>query len=210
MKKAKQNNNFLHATRGFSLVELVVSIGIFTIITSLIMVSQNRFGGRILTTNLAYDVALGIRQAQVYGISVKKASQVCGSSRSQFDCAYGVHFDSGSKRFILFVDLGLNGDKKYQGASGDDGTRCLPNTECISFFKIQQGNSISGLCVGNACTTVDSLDIVFQRPDPEPQAITGFISGVSINSLNAEITVASPQGFTKKVNVLASGQISIR
>ena len=61
-------------SRGFSLAELIVSIAIFLFISSVVMVSQHNFGGKILITNLAYDVALGIRQAQVYGSSSRKAA----------------------------------------------------------------------------------------------------------------------------------------
>ncbi|MBI2475889.1 MAG: GxxExxY protein [Candidatus Taylorbacteria bacterium] len=190
------DSHFSHRSKGFTLVELAVSIAIFLVIMSVITVSQHRFGGNILITNLAYDVALGIRQAQVYGISVKHSS-------AGFDKSYGVHFGPPGY-FILFVD---NNDNKHYEAGGDDGSECLSDTECVSFFKIEKGNSIAGLCAGNPCDSVASLDIVFHRPDPEP-VITA--NGQAVTYLSALVTVSSPQGVTKGVKVLGSGQISIK
>ncbi len=197
--------SMFHASsrRGFTLVELVVSIAIFLIITSVVMVSQHRFGGNILITNLAYDVALGIRQAQVYGISVKQSS-------TGFNQSYGIHFESQSpgvpaNYYILFADLDGSGSYKTGSDTGDG---CKSATECVSFFRVEKGNSISGLCVGsNPCSAVDTLDIVFHRPDPEP-VITA--NGQATLYPSAVITVSSPQGVTKTVSVLASGQISIK
>ena len=61
-------------TTGFSLVELIVVMGIFTIMTSIVIFNYGRFSSNLIVTNLAYESALAVRQAQVYGISVKNTS----------------------------------------------------------------------------------------------------------------------------------------
>ena len=60
-----------NVVRGFTLIEMMVSVGIFALITTLIMVSGRSFGGSVLLTNLAYDVALSVRRAQTFGINVR-------------------------------------------------------------------------------------------------------------------------------------------
>lgn len=188
-------------SRGFTLVELMVSIAIFVVITGIIMVDQRRFGGNILITNLAYDVALGIRQAQVYGISVKSVNQ-------QFNSSYGVHFGPPGY-FILFADTNHSGS---YDTSSDDGTGCIALTECVTFFKVEQGNAISKFCADNSCSdtgAIDRLDILFTRPNPEP-AVKAYKGGLAIPASSASITVSSPQGVTKTVSVSPSGQISIK
>ena len=179
-------------------------MAIFLIITSVVMVSQSRFGGSILITNLAYDVALGIRQAQVYGTSMKQ------NSANTFK-GYGVYFAS-TDRFVLFVDLDDNG---LYNTNSHDSEGCNPGiTECVSVFKIEKGNAITQLCatVGlvNECS-INRLEILFHRPDPEP-TIAGFVGGTPVFYQAASITVTSPapQSVSKTVNVLASGQISVQ
>lgn len=207
--RAKTENQ----SSGFSILELVISIGIFLIVTSIVLVSQHRFGGNILITNLAYDVALSVRQAQVYGISVKE------SLPEDFQKRYGIHFGP-SSYYVIFVDL--NEDGRYDTlANGSNG--CVKNPpqghspECVSFFKIERGNFISRFCGDpDNCTDsgdqskIDSLDIVFKRPNPEPDIAT-FRGGVIVtNPGNASITVSSPQGLQKTINVFGSGQVSVR
>lgn len=213
----KSNRNttrifFKSSHRAFSLIELLVSIAIFTVITSIVFLSQSNFGGSILITNLGYDVALSIRQAQVYGISVKQTSQPCtgATGTDTFQCSYGIHFEN-QYYYILFADI--NGDNSYN-AGGDNGSRCNPGTECVSFFKIEKGNGISMFCANTDCAgagangNIDALDILFRRPNPEP-LIRGYKGGtVRGNPTSATITVSSPQGITKRIVVSAVGQIS--
>lgn len=201
----------LKAPSGFTLIELVVSMAIFVTITSLILVSQRHFGGNILITNLAYDVALSVRQAQVYGISVRKAQGAAADL--QFNRSYGIHFGS-TGYYTLFVDV--NGDNQYDtGAETIAGCRAgYANPECVSFFKIEQGNSISKFCADTDCfgagpNNITTLDILFHRPDPEP-IVRALKSGVLTKYTNASVTVSSPQSVTKSVTVSASGQISIK
>lgn len=200
-------------SRGFSVLELVISISIFLIVTSIILVSQHRFGGNILITNLAYDVALSVRQAQVYGISVRE------SLPGDFQKRYGIHFGP-SAYYVLFVDI--NEDGRYD-ILANDSNGCVKNPpqghspECVSFFKIERGNFISRFCgdSGN-CTDsgdqsrIDSLDIVFHRPDPEPTIATFRAGAIVSNPQSASITVSSPQGLQKTINVFGSGQVSVR
>lgn len=198
---------------GFSVLELVISIAIFIIVTTVVLVGQHRFGGNILITNLAYDVALSVRQAQVYGISVRQ------NLPGDFQKRYGIHF-SGTDYYVLFVDL--NDDGYYDVLAGNS-SGCIVNPpqghspECVSVYKIQRGNFISRFCGGTLnCTDsgdqnrIDSMDIVFRRPDPEAKIVTFKVGAVVSNPEEASITVSSPQGLLKTINVLASGQISVQ
>lgn len=51
-------------TKGFSLLELLVVISIFTIITTIALFNQGQLNSNVLLTNLAYDVALTVREVQ--------------------------------------------------------------------------------------------------------------------------------------------------
>lgn len=150
-------------SKGFSLTELIVVVAIFIILTSVVLINQNRFSSTISIQNLAYQISLTIRQAQVYGLSVR-GSKV--GSVSTFDTAFGIQFNSATPtQFIFFADL--NKDKKYILA--DDG---LP----ISTFTLDSG-SIKDVCTTSALiihcfgstgtNKITTADIIFQRPNPE-------------------------------------------
>ncbi len=203
-------------SKGFTLIELLVSMAIFIVVTGIVVVNQGSFGGSVLITNLAYDVALSVRQAQVYGISARKvtAGVIDPSGIEQFDRSYGVHFGQQTGNFILFADISEDG--QYD-TNSDDGTNCkvgYANPECISFLKIEKGNTISGFCGDATCKSggaINSLDILFHRPNPEP-IIYGLLNGVRVDTAHnsASVTVSTPQGKTKLVCVSVSGQIYVK
>ena len=70
-KKAKIKENNLK--KGFTLVELLVTIVIFVIITGVVLVNSNKFDSSVLLHNFTYDVALTIKQAQTYGCYCESA-----------------------------------------------------------------------------------------------------------------------------------------
>src|SRR6185369_828665 len=88
--------------QGFTLVELLISIAIFTMITSVAVFNHAEFNGSVLLTNLAYEIALSVRQAQVYGTTVKQSSDI---NTVRFDSGYGVHFNTAAPTtYTLFED----------------------------------------------------------------------------------------------------------
>ncbi len=182
---------------GFSLVELIVSLTIFGLITTVILVRNAQFNNSILLTNLAYDVALSVRQSQIYGLSVKEAS--VGSSN--FDIGYGVHFSNASMTsYSLFIDN--DKDEHYDGGA-----------ELLETYTVRQGNIIKDFCViesgGNRCLStndITALNIVFIRPDPD-----AIITADSVTKYRtAKIYLESPAGTQKIVVVESTGQISIQ
>ncbi|OGG55362.1 hypothetical protein A3D62_02330 [Candidatus Kaiserbacteria bacterium RIFCSPHIGHO2_02_FULL_49_11] len=186
-------------SRGFSLIELVVTVGILTVITGALLANHASFGGSILVENLAYDVALSLRQAQVFGLSVREFNTGSG----QFDIGYGIHFDRDDlSTYRLFADI----DKGKTFNAGD-------GTEEI--FTIGRGYSIRDICatslggveVCSSTGALQNLDVVFIRPDPD--AIMRVNGDTASVYQRARIVVQSPQEKTREVSVEATGQISV-
>lgn len=192
--------------RGFSLVELIVVVAIFIVLTSVILFNQNKFSSDVAVGNLAYDIALQIRKAQVYGLLVREDM----SSGGGFNNGYGINFmtrSDGEIYFILFTDVNNNG---VFDSSID---------ETISTFNIEQGNTIADICTdsstdpercfsSNGGLNITYASIVFKRPDPD--AIIRD-SRNSTRKSQIEITVNSALGDTTKyISVLNTGQISVR
>lgn len=196
----------MKASKGFSLVELVIVIGIFTIITMIALFDQGKLNSDVLLTNLAYDVALSARQAQSYGISVKYSDN--GGAQG----GYGIYVSSSTPdRVIIFHDIIADG--VYIPA--DDGS---PEKEYV--FSNQRGNKIAVLCAQNTLSTAvcdansiaDQMNIVFKRPDPEPLLWAIFPSNTTPQTFSgpAYIVLKSADGTNcRAVVVEASGQIRV-
>lgn len=200
MKERARTQEGGEAQKGFTLVELLVSLGIFTVITTIAVVNNSQFNSSILLTNLAYEVGLSVRQAQFYGIAVKR------DSTSGFDAGYGIHFDLTDPRsYYLFEDRGTKDHIC-------DVTECAASN-LVEGFKLVKGNYISKICVdgslGLACTSAggfQKVDISFVRPNPDAYITKDSLSG---NYAKAEICIASPAGTKRRVIVESTGQISV-
>jgi prepilin-type N-terminal cleavage/methylation domain-containing protein len=189
---------------GFTLVELLVTITIFTVLTGVVLFSQSKFNSSILLTNLAYDIALTTRQAQNYGINIKEYDA------GEF-LPYGVHFDlSSTKSFILFADHGYYNNKEKVSPYDGGVTFCDLGHGCVNRYNIQGGNFISALCVtsgeGETCD-LEKLDIIFQRPDPDAKIYAGGVTDTTYSK--AVIVVTGSDGSTREVVVQANGLIQI-
>jgi len=193
--------------KGFTLVELLVTISIFVILTGVVMFSQSKFNGSVLLTNLAYDTALTLRQAQNYGINIRENT----STNIGDFLPYGVHFNlDSSKSFILFADTSYRADGTADGLysiiAGVDINICQADKGCVNRYNIKQGNYISDLCVDETNCSKDKLDIVFKRPSPE--ALIRADNGDQTYSVGI-IKLKGADGSERKVRVQANGLIEI-
>jgi prepilin-type N-terminal cleavage/methylation domain-containing protein len=171
-KKIKQNSN-----RGFTLVEMAVVAGIFGIITAVVVYKYGDFTSNLLVSNMAYEIALTTRQAQVFGVGVR-GFEIEGER--DFNYPYGVFFNLNdgssaeemqSRNFILFVDR--NDDLRCgSGALGGDADTCTcaPGDECLDQYSMQRNIRLTEIKVGvNNCfvDVVTSVAVSFKRPNPE-------------------------------------------
>ena len=171
----------------FSLIEMLVVISIFTLISIIILANHSRFNSSVLLGSLAYNIALSVRQAQVYGVSVQSAPNSTG-----FETGYGMHFTTGTS-YVLFADMNKN--KRY-----DDGD------SIVKTYSIGRGHTVTGFCGGTTCSPeITSLDVVFIRPNPDANMTDN--NGVSYPS--ATITVSSTVDLTRTVRVASTGQIYV-
>jgi len=174
--------------RGFTLVETMVALGIFVIVTAIVFVGNSRFNNTIFLTNLAYDLALTVSRAQSYGINVRPFD----GATKPFEVGYGVYFEKNSHdSFILFTDVNQN--------------NLYSNNELLERYIIRRGNYISNLFCGGS--PFDSINITFIRPNPD--AIF-YCNGISSNASSVRIEVTSPAGIKKNVTIEATGQISVQ
>jgi len=191
--------------RGFTLAELIVVTGILVLITGVMLANNARFGGAILLENLAYDVALSVRKAQVYGIAVRRFGQ------TNFSAGYGMHFSIDTPVvYVLFADTSPpgTGDGIYQSSQG----------ELVEEVTMQRGFHIADLCVTSPGSSTETcglsrLDILFRRPEPDAFISANGISGVANPASLYErgrVILESPRGDRASVVVESTGQIAVQ
>lgn len=181
----------------------MVVTGIFMILSGVVLSTNARFGDTIKLQNLAQDIALSVRQAQVYGIAVRRYSG------ENFDVSYGIIFQlSAPNTYQIFADV--NRDGKYDAA----GDAIINSTTIMGGYRITALCTKSGL--SEDCATPQRVDIVFRRP--EPDACLGTAGSVTYNAAfkcvssldKVKIRVESNRGDQVDVVVEASGQISVQ
>ena len=214
-----------HRQKGMTIVELLVAMVIFSIITGVVLFNYGDFNSSLTIQNLADDIALTIRRAQSYAIGVR------GSSGS-FDIGYGVHFRvteynlenpnmlySGSnKSFILFKRDSEQDTPKYEGVgdSCEDGSDCL---EMLYIRSTDEIESVSYTLSGGDDTMLEeneTLDIYFKRPNPEPRFCVASeesdiceIDATLIEEVKIVISSLKEPNNKKVIKVFNSGQISV-
>ena len=114
----QSNTNYTVTTvRGFGLVELMVSISIMMLLSSIILVRHSAFNGAVLLRSQAYEVAFALRKAQLLAVSGNNNSG--GTSLGTTTQQYGVYFDIDTPNtFIIFHDINANG--QWEGEAVDD------------------------------------------------------------------------------------------
>lgn len=201
---------------GFTLVELLVVISIMLVLTSIFILNQNRFNSSTLLRSLSYSIALSVRQAQVYGTSIRESSAGAFDTGSAAK-SYGVYFSQADaqaspSQYTLFADANNNG--KYD------------NGEQVQIFKLNSGYTISKFCVtpsggtaNSVCYpsgtsgTITTMTVMFKRPNPDAcfdssSAQTACATGATAQYSGGYIQLKSGND-TRSVTVTLTGQISI-
>jgi prepilin-type N-terminal cleavage/methylation domain-containing protein len=196
---------------GFTLIELLVTLAIFAVTTTIVMFSQGKFDNSVLLSNLAYDMALTIRQAQTFGVNVKEF--VSASNKSSF-APYGVYFSAGDPtHYVMFTDTTNN--LKYDSK---DMTCLNTDVECVNKYALKNGDHITLICAGSSETscslpssTSGGLTILFKRPEPDAKIFLDDATAITPLPTYAKITISSADGSSQKsIVVTGTGQIYVK
>lgn len=188
-------SSFKKVVRGFTIVEFLVCIAIFTVITAVVLYRYSDFNNNLVMTNQAYELSLAIRQTQVYGLSVREFN-------SQYDAAYGIHFERGSSTFFTYVDVDRDGRYTESGVGGGD--------QVLELKVLDLGTVVSDICTPSSGAEVcsqSSIDISFVRPNPDARIIAWQQSSNPLSYTKIKIT--APNGRSRNIIVRVTGQISV-
>lgn len=202
-------NKSARFSAAFTLVEMLVSISIFAVITTIVLANYPKFSEHFALERTAQEVVQSLREAKTLSLAVTVTEL-----SPNLQMGYGVHFDQSSKDYLIFADIYPTTPQtpnKYY----DPSTQFKAQDRIDSSYHIQADASITGFCVGNDCLsdiTVKALDIVFTRPEP---VITFFYQDATgyhewKDQQNVSIFVTNAKGESKKIIVWKTGQISVK
>lgn len=166
------------------------------VLSAVVLSANTQFGNRVILQNLAHEMALTVREAQVYGIAVRRFSG------SNFDVGYGMYFapsvDENQTVYQLFGDVVANGIY-------DPG-------ETVRTMTLASGYRIADVCARNASNSIETcglpeVHLIFYRPEPDALIRRG---AGPITDDRVRIVIESPRGTQAEVIVESSGQISVQ
>jgi hypothetical protein len=190
-------------------------MGILILVMGVVLSNNRRFGGQLILRSIAYDIALSVRQAQTYGVSVRQTNNT--NTTAQFASGYGVHFNTAAtedKTYILFADTYVGSTLITDPEADSLGIwdSVSENVEISTMTGGYKINKITLTEIGDATTECNNIspcrvDISFKRPEPD-----AFIKKDGLNTLyrRADIELKSPRDNLKNVIVEITGQISVQ
>ncbi|MFZ5391065.1 MAG: pilus assembly FimT family protein [Patescibacteria group bacterium] len=178
---------------GFTIVDLLVSISIFVVITGVTLSNFNRGRQRDDLEQGGLLVVSVLQQAQAYALSGQTIGGIVPTG------GYGLNFDlSNPGRFVFFADLDSNGFYSSTADSlADAGSYNLPANVTIINLTVRQGE---------AGQSVSLADFAY-RPPQAARYLNGLLNGGSL-----EVTLRQGQtGQTKLITAsTASGQVNMQ
>ena len=164
--------------KGFTLIEFIVIISIFSIMASVALFNFNGFRSNIALGNLANDIGLTIRQAQVFGWANQSGTSTSGIvlkgndplSGNPVRFSDGVYFTLDNPKEIVLYKKNTTLTPPYFDNVTD---------RVVDTVRVSGPNSISGIYAatkkadllidsdGLGGTSLNNISIAFSRPKPE-------------------------------------------
>ncbi len=179
MKKNSLKKN--NTSRGFTLIELMVVIGIIAMISALSLFNSSGLNSAVLLSNTTYEIGLIVRDAQISGLGAKL---LLDPSNNATTSNQGVFFNTFTpEQVIIFADL--NRSNKFE--EGEESQ--------VFNIENKRAGKILGICkmtntIGS-CDSITELNIIFKKPNPEAY----FYTNDDITGLGYQNSVADNIGF---------------
>lgn len=187
----KSAKNKVNNSRGFTLIEFLISASVVLFLTSLLVPNFQTGKDQFALQRSVHKLTQDIRRVQEMAMSV----QQIGPEGAKFypEGGFGIHFDlDTAKSYVIFADC--DEDRYYDK---DDPNGCgagLPEKLASGDIVIEPKVRISGL------TPSSPLDITFVAPNPDI-----YISGAGAE---AKITLSLASGQARTVMVNQAGLVA--
>ncbi len=199
----KKNDFTRKSSSGFGLIELLVSISVMLLVTSMVMSQQNAFNGTVLLRSQAYEVALQARDTQLRAVSA------IGDGTGSFREVYGLHFSS---------ELGDNGGYKVFKDADDDlyfdaGEEFGQQGALDPRFIISEIRAVED---NGSDSVLSNVSVVFERPNFDARFYSA--GGVPVASdpdlieidIRLKNTSGGALGEVRTMEITKAGQIAVQ
>ncbi len=189
---------------GFTLIEMMTVIVIATIVITALVVQQNKWNDQLTVSTQAYELALMIRQAQIYSLGVREDT---GGSGDRFDIGYGVHlYEDYNDRYVFFADR--DGDFRYDGSASS----C--SGECLEMVTLKRGVTIEDVCGDDKCFysnggPLQKVNVSFLRPSTAARVNLLNNGGNEVDDPPVVIKLKSPGDRRSSIKVEENGQVFV-
>ena len=201
-KSEKKGRRCAHLKGGMTYIELIVVLGIFSVLSGVAMFNYKGFQDQIDIRNLGSDIALKIIKAQ----SDSRAGTLALLAPAGWKPSYGLYFEANSdedKNFIYFADYDSDGLFNLGVSSMD----C--SGECLEKITLTKGNRITDLLFTAPGLNDSKPDatIVFSRISAEPDISS---EGAEFPNTEVQITAESPKGLKTFITISPSGKMEVK
>lgn len=184
---------------GFTMVEVVILLAIFSLVASVVLVSFPAFSQRINIQRTAVNLALSLRKAQNMAFAVRQAP----TAPPQVPPAYGLYFNRVAmpNSYLIFADFSPAGSPngRYDPPPRDTLIETVTLGPGITW-----GEFTSDL--GGANQPQDILNVSFSVPE----ARVGIANAAQSVGESAEIVLLGRTGIRRSIILRTTGQISVR
>lgn len=185
--------------KGFSLLELLISIGILVLVLSIVFTNQKSFNSAVLLRSQAYEIALQIRDTQFFAVSVV-------SDNVDYRNIYGLHFVENSANYKIFRDddSSLN---YYFNAGEEFGKQGVVNPKFFidEIRKVENNGSES---------PIPNVSVVFERPNFDARFFAGENSVLNAQAVEIDVRIKGASGngggVVRTIEITKTGQISVQ
>jgi prepilin-type N-terminal cleavage/methylation domain-containing protein len=216
--------------RGFTLVEMLMSVSVMTVLTTILVYKYPETNVRIQLANSNQEVSFLLREAQIRGSAVDSANGIFGGAGAYFNLAtptqailFGDSIDPaipepnglpvGNGLYEESVSFGLGTLNEIRA------TTTFPTDYVIS--KLCVGGSFPftcnnyGIALPQPVPNIQTLTVSFVRPNPQPHiyinnATTTDYPGACIEMRSPKAPPAGeefPSGHIRSVQIYNSGSI---
>ncbi len=241
IKLYKRNTMFrLRIKKAFTVVEMLVVVGIFVLIASVILFNSRSFSNSANLQNVVQDTAMSIRKVQGYALGFQNfQTQYSADQLQGFGIYFGDFNTTGSpwqKKYALFADVDFGTWGIYDSVPGVCGAGALLlNSECLEEITFLSSEKITNICVSSNGTSNligvpvfngsmdclvsgDAITIYFTRPRPDAQfcRIRQLASNVCESTVfgvpisDVSIEITAANNMKKIITIWNTGQIAIK
>jgi prepilin-type N-terminal cleavage/methylation domain-containing protein len=191
--------------KAFTLVELLVGIGIISMIAGLSLSSYPRFAEQVALTSEVYKILAYAKETQIFGTSAFT------TPGTRIVYSLKMHNDSNTIGRYILEDPASTDNQSYVEDSVQD-----MSTEVFNLKDQYKISLIEGISK-DATTTLTSLYIFYKRPNPEGR-IVGLVDDTNTTDIRPDIVSGSffkaivtiesrrNSAFKKKIVILQTGQ----